>query len=66
MVEVLSQRFSKTYLLTTERRERYRQTDINLLKADFFCAFVRFFAVLLAPAFPRQRETRSPALRVNQ
>jgi hypothetical protein len=50
MVEILSQRFSKTYLLTTEHRERYRQTDINVFKAIFFSAFVRFFAVLLAPA----------------
>ncbi|MCA4962469.1 hypothetical protein [Pseudomonas sp. Y24-6] len=49
MVEVLSQ-FSKTSLLTTERRQRYRQTDINLFKAVFFSAFVRFFAVLLATA----------------
>jgi hypothetical protein len=49
MVEVLSQ-FSKTSLLTTERRQRYRQTDINLFKAIFFSAFVRFFAVLLATA----------------
>jgi hypothetical protein len=38
------------YLLTTERRLRYRRTDINVFKADFFSAFVRFFAVLLAPA----------------
>ncbi|WP_084322748.1 hypothetical protein [Pseudomonas migulae] len=50
MVEILSQSVFKTSLLTTERRLRYRETDINVFKADFFSAFVRFFAVLLAPA----------------
>nr|WP_180203188.1 hypothetical protein [Pseudomonas sp. SbOxS1]NYU02831.1 hypothetical protein [Pseudomonas sp. SbOxS1] len=41
MVEILSRWVSKRSLLTSELDKRYRQTDINLFKADFlpgFCA----------------------------
>jgi hypothetical protein len=45
---------------------RYRQTDINVFKADFFSAFVRFFAVLLATAVsPAEGKALHLALRVN-
>jgi len=39
-----------TSLLTTERYQRYRQTDTNVFKTVFFSAGVRCFAVLLTTA----------------
>src|SRR5471030_527144 len=65
MVEILSQRFSKTSLLTTERRECYRNTDINLFKTVFSALLCGSLQYSWPRQFPRQRETRSPALRVN-
>ncbi|MHC8403766.1 hypothetical protein [Pseudomonas sp. TMB3-21] len=46
MVEILSQRFSKTSLLTIDGGKRYRQTDIKHVTREFSGPFVRCFAVL--------------------
>jgi hypothetical protein len=56
---------SKTSLLTTERCQRYRETDINVFKADIrqhFCALV---CSTLGRNFPDRGKPSSPAQRVN-
>jgi hypothetical protein len=58
-------RFAKDYLLTTERQLCYRSTDINPAPDAFSALLCATLQYSWPRQFPRQRETRMLALRVN-